>query len=221
MTDKVTLYIAKHNETGLKYLGKTERFFTEKDLQKYYHGSGVGWSEHLLEYGDDVTMKIYGIYTLDEVESVALSLSKELNIVESYLWANRMPEDGLNGWPKGQSKSDSTKRKIPNTMKGRTISEEHREKLSEYRTGKKHSKETIIKIASTKKGSELNEIELYNLFNKEPFIPKTKAEISENISKAKMGHKHSDETKDKMSKTALNRTEEHKNKISKAMKGKK
>jgi len=57
MENKVTLYIAAHR-TGLKYFGKTERYFTQEDLQKYYHGSGIGWKKH----GDDVTMEIYGIY---------------------------------------------------------------------------------------------------------------------------------------------------------------
>ena len=63
MKNHVTLYIAKHNKTGLKYFGKTTRYFTQLDLQKYYYGS-----EH-----NDVIMEIQGIYNLDEVKNKALT----------------------------------------------------------------------------------------------------------------------------------------------------
>ena len=38
---KVTLYIAEHNKTGLKYFGKTTKYFNQEDLQRFYHGSRV------------------------------------------------------------------------------------------------------------------------------------------------------------------------------------
>jgi len=110
--NKVTLYIATHNKTGLKYFGKTITQFTNEDLQKYYHGSGKYWKRHLKKYGDDVTMEIYGIYDLDEnsknyVKPIALKFSEENNIVNGIynsglrkgkkVWANLEIEDGLNG----------------------------------------------------------------------------------------------------------------------------
>jgi len=108
--NKVTLYIATHNKTGLKYFGKTTRYFTEEDLQKYYHGSGKYWLRHLYKHGDDITMEIYGIYNLNEVKEEALKLSKSWDIVESKDWANLKYEDGLNGG--GNIISDEGKRRI-------------------------------------------------------------------------------------------------------------
>lgn len=96
--DKVTLYIGTHNDTNLKYFGKTTEYFTVKDLQKYYHGSGKYWKDHLKVHGDDVTMEIYGIFDIDEVKEIALKFSKDNNIVEDYNnWANQKPENGLDG----------------------------------------------------------------------------------------------------------------------------
>lgn len=105
---KVTLYIATHNKTGLKYFGKTIRYFTEEDLQRYYHGSGTYWKSHLRKHGNNVTMKIYGIYTLVDVREIALAFSKDQDIVYRLnesgdrkgkkVWANNEIEDGLSGF---------------------------------------------------------------------------------------------------------------------------
>jgi len=98
MEDKVTLYIATHNKTGKKYFGKTTRYFSEQDLQKYYHGSGSYWLDHLNKHGDNVTMEIYGIYNLNEVEIEALNFSKTNNIVKDRkIWCNIKDENGLDG----------------------------------------------------------------------------------------------------------------------------
>jgi len=100
--NKVTLYIATHNKTGLKYFGKTTKYFTQYELQKHYHGGGGDWKEHLKEFGNEVTMEIYGIYDLKENSSnyvvpMALEFSRENNIVLSNDWTNRMLENGLDG----------------------------------------------------------------------------------------------------------------------------
>ena len=107
MKDKVTLYIATHNITGKKYFGKTVKWFTQEDLQKNYHGSGVEWREHLKEHTDDVTMEIYGIFSLNEcdedyVKPIALRFSYENNIFNSLHWLNMVPENGLDGGIVGQ-----------------------------------------------------------------------------------------------------------------------
>lgn len=106
--NQVCLYIATHNKTGLKYFGKTIRYFTQEDLQSKYHGSGVYWNNHLKVHGDDVTMEIYGIFNINEVEEIALKFSSDNNIVKALnesdkkIWANEKPENGLDGSPKGQ-----------------------------------------------------------------------------------------------------------------------
>lgn len=99
MENKVCLYIATHNITGKKYFGKTVKWFTEEDLQENYHGSGVAWWEHIKEFGDDVTMKIYQICSLndsdeDYVVPIALGFSYDNNIFNSLYWMNMIPEMG-------------------------------------------------------------------------------------------------------------------------------
>jgi len=111
-SNQVILYIATHNKTGLKYFGKTLRYHNQEDLQKYYHGSGVYWKDHLNVHGDDVTMEVYGTYSTnpkdaDYVKPIALKLSEEWNIVEELnksgdrkgkkVWANQKPETGIDG----------------------------------------------------------------------------------------------------------------------------
>ena len=98
MEDKVTLYIATHNITGKKYFGKTTRFFTQESLQENYTGSGKYWNKHKKKHGDDVTMEIYCICSLNEsdedyVVPIALKFSEENNIVkDKEKWANLMSE---------------------------------------------------------------------------------------------------------------------------------
>jgi len=159
MKNRVTLYIATHNKTGLKYFGKTEKYFTQEELQKYYHGSGAYWKNHLKKYGNDVTMEVYGIYNLDEVEEIALKFSEENNIVKALnesgdrkgkkVWANGKPENGLDGNVKGNKHSKETianmgmkKEKHPFYNKHR--SEETKRKISVANKGKNKGKVVAI-----------------------------------------------------------------------------
>jgi len=125
--NQVTLYIATHNKTGLKYFGKTTVYFTEELLQEKYHGSGKYWVRHLKKHGDDVTMEIYGIYALDEVKEVALKFSEENNIVKSHKWSNLKLENGLDGgstiWSeKSKIKNSISHLGVKNSMYGKTHS---------------------------------------------------------------------------------------------------
>ena len=144
MEDKVTLYIATHNITGKKYFGKTVKWFTRKDLQENYNGSGKYWSKHKKKHGEkDVTMEIYQICSLNEsdddyVKPIALKFSEENNIVESDKWRNLKLENGLDGGSKGYKHTDESRAKMSESAKDR----EH----------KQHSEETKAKISSSKKG---------------------------------------------------------------------
>lgn len=89
------LYVKTHNETGLKYLGKTIQ-----DPFKY-QGSGVRWLNHLKAHGGTVTTKILGAYeTFEELQKEGLFYSKKWDIVKSTEWANLCEEDGhgSSGW---------------------------------------------------------------------------------------------------------------------------
>lgn len=100
--NKVCLYIFTHNITGLKYFGKTTRYFNEEKLLKY-GGSGTYWENHKKVHGNYLSVEIYGIYNINEVKEVALKFSKDNNIVKAInesgkkIWANLKLENGLDG----------------------------------------------------------------------------------------------------------------------------
>ena len=203
--DLVTLYIATHNITGLKYFGKTTRYFTKEDLQNNYHGSGVRWNHHLNKHGDNVTMEIYGVFSLNEtdknfVEPVALKFSEENDIVNSKEWANIIPENGLSGGFSmlGRKHSEEAKLKIGSKSKifnkYRKHSEETKLKMSISRTGFRHSEESKLKMsASTSKQiiSDETKLKLSSLFTGE--------------NNPMFGLKHSEETKNKISESRKNK----------------
>lgn len=197
MKDKVTLYIAEHNTTGKKYFGKTIKYFTEEDLQNHYHGSGIRWRHHLKKHGDDVTMSIYGIYELKEVEGIAIKFSEENNIVESNEWANLIPENGKDGGGYnmlGKNHTKEAKRKNSEAHKGE----------NNVRFGVKLSEETKNKIGLGNKGKIRT------------------PEMIKHNSETHKGKKHSEETKRKMSEAHKGKivSDETRQKLSKANKGK-
>lgn len=95
----VHLYVKTHNETGLRYFGRTT------SDPHTYPGSGTYWLNHLVEYGYDVSTEIVGTYT-DEapLRAAAEAFTSENDIVNSVEWANLIPESGMpsEGWKPGQ-----------------------------------------------------------------------------------------------------------------------
>jgi len=96
----IYLYIKTHNQTGLKYLGKTH----SPDPYKY-PGSGLYWTRHLKEHGNDVTTEILKeCSSPEEIKYWGLYYSELWNIVDARdehgrkLWANLRPEEGIGGW---------------------------------------------------------------------------------------------------------------------------
>ena len=87
------LYIKQHSVTGLLYFGKTT-----KDPVSY-RGSGLHWSRHLKTHGakDVDTLWFCLFLDRDSIVEFALAFSEKENIVESNLWANMQPENGLDG----------------------------------------------------------------------------------------------------------------------------
>lgn len=79
----IHLYVKIHNQTGLKYFGKTIH-----DPYKY-KGSGTYWRKHLKKHGYDVSTQIIGSFSdKNECLEFALKFSEENNIVNSNEWAN-------------------------------------------------------------------------------------------------------------------------------------
>jgi len=126
------LYIKQHNQTGLKYFGKTSK----EDPEKYL-GSGIYWLKHLAAHGTDISTPWAQLFTdRQSLITFALTFSEENNIVKSREWANMIVENGLDGRPKG----------IPSTKKGVCISnprsEQWRILQSESQKGKIRSNVT-------------------------------------------------------------------------------
>jgi len=150
--NKVCLYIFTHNKTGLKYFGKTKRCFTIESLLKY-GGSGKYWKYHLKKHGKDISVEIYGIYDINEVEEIAINFSKENDIVNAInesgnrigkkVWANEKYENGLDG---GFSGKDSHRKSLSKRMKEQNKSEIFRKKFSEAKKGHLAPKALTIEI---------------------------------------------------------------------------
>ena len=126
------------------------------------------------------------------------------------------PEEHKRLHMKGVTLSDETRRKMSESKKGRIFSEEHRRKLSESHKGHTVSEETRKKMSEAKKG------ENNPLYGKH-FSEETRRKISE----ANKGHTVSEETRRKLSESLKGRTspmkgvtlsEETRKKMSEAMK---
>ena len=93
------LYIKTHNQTKLKYFGKTT------GNPESYKGSGLVWTRHIKKHGYDVTTEILVYYTEKEAcLADALEFSAKNNIVESNDWANLRAES-LDGGDTSQTEN--------------------------------------------------------------------------------------------------------------------
>jgi hypothetical protein len=89
----IYLYKKTHNQTGLKYLGKT----TSPDPHKYT-GSGRKWKPHIKKHGYDVTTEILKeCQSKEEVKCWGKYYSDLWDVVNSKDWANLKPEEGDGG----------------------------------------------------------------------------------------------------------------------------
>jgi hypothetical protein len=160
----IYLYAKQHNQTGLRYFGKTTR-----DPYKY-QGSGLYWKRHLKKYGKDITTTwVHGYETEEQASEEAIFFSIVYKIVESDEWANMKIENGKDGWPKGVPNPRSvpqsleTRLKKSKALKGRstgkfgkdnprfgtTISPDHQAKMQAGRTNPKWTEERRAKVAAT------------------------------------------------------------------------
>ena len=96
----IRLLIKTHSKTGAKYFCKTNRSNWQQ-----YKGSGPYWLNHLKSYGEEHITEVYAEFKeeCDELVETALKFSEENDIVNSDLWKNLIPENGLGGggWMKG------------------------------------------------------------------------------------------------------------------------
>lgn len=143
------LYIKQHNQTGLKYFGKT----AHEDPYKYY-GSGKYWVRHLSVHGKDVTTIWCKLFeTKQELVDYAISFSRENDIVNSTEWANLREKNGVDGSPSGVTATAKTKQKIKEARSGQIFTDATRQKMSlshcgpkNHMYGKTHSLDAITKM---------------------------------------------------------------------------
>jgi len=122
----IYLYKKTHKVTGLKYLGKT----TNSDPHSY-SGSGKYWKRHLDKHGYVYDTEILKeCHSKEEIKEWGRYYSELWNIVESDEWANLKPEMGDGGDP----------------------GPDGRKKISETKTGKKHTPEQNLQKSKRQRG---------------------------------------------------------------------
>jgi hypothetical protein len=142
------LYLKTHNQTGLKYLGRTV-------TNPYkYKGSGTYWRRHLSQHGSDITTEVLKeCNTLDEVKSWGNYYSKLWNVAESKEFANLMAENG-EGRGKGYKQSPEVKAKtVVNLRKpGVPLSESHKAAISKAKKEYTFTEEHKLNLSKAHKG---------------------------------------------------------------------
>jgi hypothetical protein len=129
------LYIKRCKNNGILYFGKTNSRHPEK-----YLGSGTLWLKSVKKYGkESIETLWYCLFTdIDELRDFALKFSVQEMIIESELWANLIPENGLQGGGlnrTGMLTSDKTKAKMSSNTKNywESLSEIQRNEISDNR----------------------------------------------------------------------------------------
>ena len=131
------LYIKTHNQTGLKYLG-----ITNKKNPHKYKGSGKRWLKHLNKHGCDYNTQIL-LVTEDreELAETGIFFSKLWNITENKTeWANLKYESGYDGGQLGSAQhSEIMKRSNKERFENGThhfLTEEHKQLMIAARNEK-------------------------------------------------------------------------------------
>lgn len=163
------LYVKRHKKTDLKYFGKT----TRKNLESY-NGSGKYWKRHLNQHGEDVET-IWAseeFHDAEDLTDFALLFSELFDIVNSDQWANLVPENGIDGAPRGYPKPEGFGQNFigdknsmygkPNPFKGKSHSEEQKKIWREMKLGEKNpnyggksfTEDTLKKLRKPKSNKE-------------------------------------------------------------------
>ena len=112
------LYIKRHSVTGKCYFGKT----TSKDPVKYI-GSGKHWKSHCKKYGRKFVETLWFKLFTDQAECtrVALLFSGQQDIVNSEVWLNQIPENGIGGGPPVGSRNALGSNRTPEECERQSI----------------------------------------------------------------------------------------------------
>jgi hypothetical protein len=197
----IYLYIKTHNDTGLKYFGKT----TKKDPHKYT-GSGKYWRKHLKKHGPNYSTEI--VATFDDEESCkefALNFSKENDIVDSPNWANLQEENGLDGAPVGHEGYKFTQeqlQRISESSKQRWADPDFKKMIQERQSASwtgKRKQEQVERLSGVKRPEHSEKMRGRKLHEDHPFLVGDKTEEhKKKIKEALTGKPKSEEHKNKL-----------------------
>ena len=129
----IYLYEKLHLKTGLKYFGKTTQ-----DPSSYL-GSGVAWTRHLKEHGEQhvVNKNVWAFEIFDEAREFATQFSMDNDIVNSNEYANLIPEK-LTGGDTSNTAAYIEGIKNRPSRKGIPLSEEAKQKLRKPKKSNKN-----------------------------------------------------------------------------------
>jgi len=176
-----------------------------------YHTSSTYVAEHRLVHGEPDVVQIRKTFTnCDQAISWEHKVLRRMKVVFEKSWINKAAFPAIDN-------------------RGRTLSEEHKRKISEFRKGqtrKPHSEETKRKMSEAKKGNSWNKgrtvseetrRKIKEARKDQTFSEETRRKMSE----SRKGKTHSGETKRKISEAGKGRpvSEETRRKISEAKKG--
>lgn len=196
------------------------------------------WGEHGQGYSNQKLMwRAIQKYGWDNIQHIVIAdnLNKKqacaLEIQLIALFQSNKPRYGYNVSEGGNvpaPRSEETQRRITEKLRGRKLSAETKQKMSESRKGelnpfygKKHSEETIVKLRISHTGKRATETTRQKL--SEQRKGKSKSQEHKNkLSKSLLGHSVSEETRLKMSLAKKGRklSEETRRKMSEAHKRK-
>ena len=158
------------------YIKKLDNYFyfgkTSLDDPIKYSGSGKKWKAIIKKYGH-INIRTLWVsdwyYSPDEIQVVALQFSEENRIVDSEIWANLRPENGLDGNALGQYKGEKSpmfgRKGKDHPAYGRVDSEEVRRKKALSKMGDNNPMKNPKLQLRVK---ESNKISLHNVGENNP-----------------------------------------------------
>ena len=176
-------YMVTNKLNGKVYVGSHS--WKCEGIDPDYYGSGTAITRAVRKYGKEnfQVEVLYYYSTVEECRADEERILTEYNVRDcphSYNCKN-----SAIGWEKGLERSEETKRKVSQAMKGknkgRTLSEEHRKNISEANKGRTVSDATKQKLSQALKGKTVSDA------------------TRQKMSQAKKGRTVSDATKQKLS----------------------
>lgn len=205
------------------YIGKHKQEFHFPVVFDGYFGSGISLNRAIKKYGAEnfIRETLHVFYTPEE------AYQKEKELVNEAFVARKDTYNMVSGGCGTKFHDKTISEKISKSLKGRKLSEEHKQKMSLVRKNKPKSEEHKQKIGLGNKGKKRTDEQLKN----NPFFSKTKTEETrQKMSSAKKGKPstfkgkfHSEESKQKMSESKKGKkiSESHKQNIIKSLIGRK